>query len=300
MADLRPMEFGEILDGGLQVFRRHFGLFLKLSLAVMWLPLAFSVYWRARFLGLQATGNPEQTMAMIQSELIPFFLWGSVWFIIYGAGMLLLWAGSVRIISDSYLGHEPQFGDALAFGVGKIVPLFLVGLGKTLIIIMLAVACGLVFFLTVAAAKGGGALFALLAFFEVIGSFWLVIYVACAYMMTTPIVVLENLSSSFDSFGRSWEITKGARGRVFGLVFVVWLLASILPVVILNMMGAFIMQIAPAGMFYWTILAAVLPVLLTPVIPCVLTLTYYDLRVRREGFDLQLLSQQLGSASGIG
>lgn len=296
MADLRPMEFGEILDGGLQVFRRHFGLFLKLSLAVMWLPLAFSVYWRARFFGLQPTANPEQTMAMIQSEFIPFFLWGLVWGVLYGAGMLLLTAGSIKIISDSYLGREPQFGDALGFGVGKIVPLFLVGLGKGLILFLLVLACGLVFALTTAVGKGAGAVIALLAFVEVIGMVWLFVYVACGYMMTTPVVVLESLSSSFDSFGRSWEITKGARGRVFGLVFVATLLASVLPSIVLSAMGAFVVQIAPGAMFSWTILAAVLPIVLTPIVPCVLTLTYYDLRVRREGFDLQLLSEQLGSA----
>jgi hypothetical protein len=296
MADLRPMEFGEILDGGLQVFRRHFGLFLKLSLAVMWLPLAFSVYWRARFLGLQATTNPEQTMAMIQSELIPFFLWGLVWGVLYGAGMLLLTAGSIKIISDSYLGREPQFGDALGFGVGKIVPLFLVGLGKGLILMLLGIAFAVAFALTAAVGKGGGGVFLLIAFVEIIAMVWLFIYVACGYMMTTPVVVLENLSSSFDSFGRSWEITKGARGRVFGLVFVATLLASVLPAIVLSAMGAFVVQIAPGAMFYWTILAAILPIVLTPIVPCVLTLTYYDLRVRREGFDLQLLSEQLGSA----
>jgi hypothetical protein len=37
-----------------------------------------------------------------------------------------------------------------------------------------------------------------------------------------------------------------------------------------------------------------LPIMLTPIIPCVLTLAYYDRRVRREGFDLQLLGEQLG------
>jgi hypothetical protein len=296
MADLRPMEFGEILDGALQVFRRHFGLFLKLSLAVMWLPLAFSVYWRARFLGLQAAGNPEQTMAMIQSELIPFFLWGLVWAVLYGAGMLLLTAGSIRIISDSYLGREPQFGDALGFGVGKIVPLFLVGLGKWLILFLLALLFALVFALTAAVGKGSGALVGLLAVVEVIGMIWLFIYVACGYMLTTPVVVLENLSSAFDSFGRSWELTKGARWRVFALVFVATLLSSVLPSIVLSALGGFIVEIAPRAMFYWTILAIVLPVVLTPIVPCVLTLMYYDFRVRREGFDLQLLSEQLGSA----
>lgn len=290
MADLRPMEFGEILDGALQLFRRHFGLFLKLSLAVMWLPLAFSIYWRARFFGL-ATATPEQTAAVMQSQIVPFMLWGLVWGVLYGAGMLLLTAGSIRVISDSYLGREPQFGDSLQFGVGKIVPLFLVGLGKTLLLFLLLILSGVVIGLTGAA----GGLAVLLVFIEVIAAVWLFIYVACGYMVTTPVVVLETLSSNFDAFGRSWELTKGARGRVFGLVFVAGLISSVLPAVVLSAVGALIAQLAPVATIAWTVIAAVLPVVLTPIVPCVLTLAYYDLRVRHEGFDLQLLSEQLGS-----
>ena len=41
MSDLRPMEFGEILDGTFTLFRRHFTLFLRLSLIVMTVPVAF-------------------------------------------------------------------------------------------------------------------------------------------------------------------------------------------------------------------------------------------------------------------
>lgn len=290
MADLRPMEFGEILDGALQLFRRHFGLFLKLSLAVMWLPLAFSIYWRARFFGL-ATATPEQTAAVMQSQIVPFMLWGMVWGVLYGAGMLLLTAGSIRVISDSYLGRDPQFGDSLQFGVGKIVPLFLVGLGKTLLLFLLLILSGVVIGLTGAA----GGLAVLLVFIEVIAAVWLFIYVACGYMVTTPVVVLETLSSNFDAFGRSWELTKGARGRVFGLVFVAGLISSVLPALVLSALGALIAQLAPAATIAWTVIAAVLPVVLTPIVPCVLTLAYYDLRVRHEGFDLQLLSEQLGS-----
>ncbi len=290
MADLRPMEFGEILDGALQLFRRHFGLFLKLSLAVMWLPLAFSIYWRARFFGL-ATATPEQTAAVMQSQIVPFALWGMVWAVLYGAGMLLLTAGSIRVISDSYLGREPQFGDSLQFGVGKIVPLFLVGLGKTLLLFLLIILSGVVIGLTGAA----GGMAVLLVFIEAIAAIWLFIYVACGYMVTTPVVVLETLSSNFDAFGRSWELTKGARGRVFGLVFVAGLISSVLPSLVLSALGALIGQLAPAATIAWTVIAAVLPVVLTPIVPCVLTLAYYDLRVRHEGFDLQLLSEQLGS-----
>jgi hypothetical protein len=109
------------------------------------------------------------------------------------------------------------------------------------------------------------------------------------------VVVLETLSSNFDAFGRSWELTKGARGRVFGLVFVAGLISSVLPALVLSALGALIAQLAPAASIAWTVIAAVLPVVLTPIVPCVLTLAYYDLRVRHEGFDLQLLSEQLGS-----
>jgi hypothetical protein len=294
MADLRPMEFGEILDGALSLFRRHFGLFLKLSLAVMWLPIALGVYWRVRFLGLQAA-NPEQAAALLQGELVSFSLWALVWALVYGAGLLLLTAGSIRIIADSYLGREPQFGDALGFGVGKIVPLFLVGLGKSLLLILIGVLCGVVIAVTAAAGKALGPGVVILGVFaEVVASVWLVVYVATGYMVTTPAVVLETLPSSFDSFGRSWELTRGARGRVFGLVFVGTLIAAFLPQLVLSAVGGLVTELLPSFVLPWTIVAAALPIVLTPIVPCILTLAYYDLRVRREGFDLQLLSEQLG------
>ena len=290
MADLRPMEFGEILDGSLQLFRRHFGLFLKLSLAVMWLPLAASLYFRARFLGFGSM-NPQATAALMQNEIVPLVLLGLLWGVLYGAGMLMLTAGSIRAISDSYLGREPEFGESMRFGIGKIVPLFLVGLGKGLLLILLYILCAGVILLTGAA--GGMAL--LLVFIEVIAAVWLVVYVACGYMVTTPVVVLETLNSNLDAFGRSWALTKGMRGRLFGLVFVAYLIASWVPALVLAVVGSIVGELAPAAVFAWTVIGAVLPVVLTPIIPCVLTLAYYDLRVRHEGFDLQLLSEQLGS-----
>ncbi|HYL20849.1 MAG TPA: hypothetical protein VEU74_03735 [Gemmatimonadales bacterium] len=38
--------------------------------------------------------------------------------------------------------------------------------------------------------------------------------------------------------------------------------------------------------------------LMYPVITCVFTLFYCDLRVRKEGFDLEVLSRRLGSRQG--
>jgi hypothetical protein len=41
---------------------------------------------------------------------------------------------------------------------------------------------------------------------------------------------------------------------------------------------------------------ALVTLLIYPLIACVFTLFYYDLRVRKEGFDLEVLSGQLGIA----
>jgi hypothetical protein len=46
-----------------------------------------------------------------------------------------------------------------------------------------------------------------------------------------------------------------------------------------------------------TVVVAVVSLLIYPLLSCVFTLFYYDLRVRKEGFDLEMLSQQLGAAA---
>lgn len=298
MADLPPieqMEFGEILDGALSLFRRHFPLFLKLSLTVLWLPVVLALYWRVRFFGTQTT-TPEETVAVLQEQLVPLLLWSALLGIFYMCAMLLLTAGSIKIISDSYLGREPEFGDVWRFGFGKIVPLFLVGLGKGLLLVLLGLGCVFLGGVVVAVSKSLGTAFLVLAVLGLMaGSIWIVLFVACGYMVTTPSVVLDRLSSAFDSFGRSWELTRGAKLRMLGLAVVGWLISSALPAIVVQALGALVVELIPGAQLYWSIMSAVVPIMLAPILPCILTLAYYDLRVRREGFDLQLLSEQLGA-----
>jgi hypothetical protein len=185
--------------------------------------------------------------------------------------------------------------DALGLGFAKIAPLFLVWLGKTLLLVLLMTVCVLVVTVSILITKPVGALAVLVGFVEVVGAIWGLIYVATGYMVTSPVVVLESLTSSFDAFGRSWELMRGWRGRIFGLVFVAGLISNVLPSLVMTALGQLVVELAPAALMPWTVLSVAVPIFLAPVITCILTLGYYDLRVRREGFDLQLLSEQLGS-----
>jgi hypothetical protein len=293
------MDFGEVLDGALTLYRRNFALFIKLSLAVMWAPVALLVFLQLRFLaGFQAAarvGNPQAILTLWQDQFGAIVLWGLLWVVLYTAASLLLTAGTIRVISDNYLGRDPSFQEAFTQGVGKIVPLFLVELGKSIllfiIIVISSVVIGVIAGLSGAMGLAGAILFISLA---VVGAFWLAAYVWSAYGLTTPVIVLESLQSSFDSFGRSWELTTAARLRMFGWIAVAWLLASFLPYLVFRAVGFMIKDLGQTVLLGWLMVQSVFTIFLIPIRPCVRTLAYYDLRVRREAFDLELLGKELG------
>jgi hypothetical protein len=290
------MRLGEILDGSFNIYRRHFGLFMRLSLILVWLPAAAGIYLNLRF-----SNNPFELLNLFEHNIGSSIGIVILLVVVWTTCSLMLKAGTIRVISDSYLGREPELGSSLRFGVDKIMPLLLVALSKTLLIILLYVAVALAVMLLFFMGKIlGAAVGGLMAFLGVVAAAWFVIWVVCAYGVTTPIVVLEDLSSSFDAFGRSWELTRGARGKIAATVIVTSLISQFLPAIVITAISA---AVGAAGnqslQPLFVVISSLLSIVLAPILPCALTLLYYDLRVRREAFDIQVLSEQLGTGTGI-
>ena len=279
--DLRPLDFGEILDASLMIYRRHFGLFLKLAVITLAAPVVLFVYF-----GFQLFTGFEQDPLRILL-ILPVGL-------LYYVASLVLTAGTIRIISDSYLGRTARLRDALSLGMSKIWPLIAVGLGKGIVLALIMVATGVVAAIAIPLTRSVGAVGAIVAVALVVGGIWFAVYVACGYGVTTPVVVLEDLTSSFDAFGRSWDLTRGFKGKVLCLSVVAFLLCNLIPSQVFQAVATAVMPTAPAVGVGLMVCSVVLPLILAPVIASVITLMYYDLRVRREAFDLQVLGQQLG------
>jgi len=284
------MQLGEILDGSFNIYRRHFGLFMKLSIALVWLPTAAAIYFQVRY-----SNTPFELLTLVEANAGTSVLIGLLYIVVLTTVGLLLKATTIRVISDSYLGQEPQFGRALQFAVSKIGSLLVVALSKSLLLILVlgagAAVIALMFFVGKFVGLGG-----LLVFVGVIALGWLWVWVACGYGTTTPIVVLEDLDSSFDAFGRSWELTRGTRGKVFGTAVVAWLISQFLPqMVVGGVSGALGLVGNTSLQSLFVVLASLMGIVLAPILPCAITLLYYDLRVRREAFDLQILSEQMGT-----
>jgi hypothetical protein len=284
------MQLGEILDGSFSIFRRHFGLFMRLSLVLICAPAIIFVYVFTRFVT-----NPLGAANWVQDHILETVGLGIVGLFVWITISLLLKAGTIRIISDSYLGTEPSLSAALQFGTGRIVPLLLVAVAKGLLILALYIGIILMMVVVVALGRLFGPLGALLDLAGGIGAVWFFGYVLCGYGLTSMIVVLEDLKSSFDAFGRSAELTAGSRRKVFFVWLVIVIFTGIVPWLIVTAFQQLVGSESPLQPFLG-VLTVVGGVVLAPILPCGLTLLYYDVRVRREAFDLQILSEQLGTS----
>lgn len=272
---LRPMSFGEILDGSFTMYRRIFGTLVAIAIVCQGVPNLLGIY-------VEATGGIEVNLA----------LWVVV--LILGAiAALFTFGASLWAISEAYLGRTPSFGGAIRYALGRAWRLFIAGIAAYMLIILPVVGVGVGSALLIALAPLAGTVVMGLGLL-VAGVFSLII--ACGLSVVPQAAVLEELRAATDSIGRSWGLTKGFKWRAFGLFLISFLILGI-PTAALSVVAAIIDPEAfMAGQppLVTTVIGQVLGLVLYPILNCVFTLFYYDLRVRKEGFDLEHLSRQLG------
>jgi hypothetical protein len=241
---LRPLSFGEVLDGALVLLRRHFGLVLSIAVVCEGIPTAMDVY-------IDLTGGASQNPGLSLLDRLLTLV-----------GSVLVTGATVRVVSEGYLGESPLFGDAMRFAGSRFGAI----LGANIMSGILTVLA------TLALVIPG-------------------IVVACGYSVAAQAAALESGSSS-DALPRSWELTKGFRWKALGLgvvsiclILVVFVGAGVLGGILAGVMGGMDVVLAVIG--------ACVSMLIYPVISCVFTVFYYDLRVRKEGFDLEMLSRAM-------
>jgi hypothetical protein len=117
-------------------------------------------------------------------------------------------------------------------------------------------------------------------------------------LLVIPAVILEGKSGT-ESLARSKELTKYNRGRVVGVVFAMGFLMLLVTIAVGAVWG---MVMGATGMDLNGIVAvtgqSLIGYILQPLSSIALVLVYYDLRITHEGFDLEMLSSELGSTEG--
>lgn len=178
-------------------------------------------------------------------------------------------AATVFVVSESYLGRPLAAVDALR----RATPL----LGRLIV-------CSL--------------LFAIIVGFGFICFLLPGLVLLCGLILAFPSLVLEPANSPTGALSRSWSLTRGSRLRMFALMITLVLLLYV-PLLGLSVVAAVLLPDSGTPLEPGILTVAVVglvQMLLYPLFYCVLTVAYYDLRVRKEGFDLEVLASTLQPA----
>jgi hypothetical protein len=266
--DLRPMTLGEVLDRTFSLYRRNFLLFVGIAA----LPHLLILLFRFGTLVLtKATGSaakPDVSAGLLGGAILGALGGLVLMLFLYG----VVEAATVWAVSELYLGREASIRNSYSMAKGK---------AFTVLGIMMLV--GL--------ATGVGILLLVIPG----------IYIACRLAVAVPASIVED-DSPVSSMNRSMELTKGSAGQVFVLLLIVliltWVVSFLLqaPVFIFSGMAAVAKQQLSAGVTMYSYVAEFLTnVLISPVGTIAAALMYYNLRVQKEGFDIQHLFSTLGA-----
>jgi len=304
--DLRPLTLGELLDRAFTMYRRHFRLFVGL----MALPSLFTLVFALTSELMQALArNKAESFAGATPEaIIGIFLGGSIAFIAIFIAYLVTYMvtlGATTVaVSEIYAGREATIRSAYARVRGQIGRLMLLFLLIALRLMGIFVGVGFVMAIggaALATAVGGAAGAVMSGIGLVVGVFGLMLgsfVFALRYSVSVPALMLENVTAR-NAIRRSVSLTKGSLGRAAVLAIFATILAY---AALFLLQGPFTIGVVMAGpetnaALAFSLMGAVAgtigSAITGPIMIVALAVFYYDVRIRKEGLDLQLMVASL-------
>jgi hypothetical protein len=265
---LRAMGVGDILDETIRLYRQNFRTFVGIS-AVLQIPLVVLQLMQSGIVGPTGTGLLTAA-GDLQVGAFMFYVLSTFAMMFVSIFVSVMMQGALAgAISQGFLGRAISVRQAYRAAL----PCFW-RLLRALLLIGLAI-----FLLCI----------------TIIG-IPVAIFVGIRWALTVPPIVLENKRARA-GLARSWELVQGHWWRVCGILSIATIgtyLVSVIPGFILG--GALGAVLAVGGpnptLVYVFSLAvgALFGILAAPIMPTISVLLYYDLRIRKEGFDMQILA----------
>jgi hypothetical protein len=305
--NLRPLSLGEILDRTAQLYRSNFVLFAGIAAVYAGVVLV---------LNLMQIGLGELLRIVHMTEQLQWLTWtvaGAVALLMFVfAGMAVAannravaWVhlGEPATIRGAYLSILPRLGRYLWL---MVITAFVVWLPMALVY---GGYFGLIFFYVqpkgllaqpgvhhdpeaTAIFLGASVAFFLLILLSVVYA----ILMFLRYSLAVPACVVESLKAR-QALRRSIDLSKGARGRIFvlGLLVFVIELGLVLVTQIFFVVLAFKHGQLPAGVrALQQVVGFFTNSFIGPIYATGLTLFYFDQRVRKEGYDIEWMMQAAG------
>lgn len=287
--ELRPLSLGALLDRTFSYYRTHFWLFVGIMAVpqALLLILMTGMFWAVSLL---ATPGPPNSVR---------FVFNFIWYFPLGLSVVVFcvyptaYAATTFALSEVHLERTITIRAAYRKALGKLGRVAKLGmavlvrmLGWLITVILPLVAILLVFRLGLAVLVRMLWLIALiLSPIAILLLFW--------YGFAVPVLLLENISAG-QALKRSRFLSRGQLGRIFlsgllaAVVFVALALMIQVPIVVATGLIPRDLDLFWFGTLTWAGYLLV-GALTAPLLMIALVLLYYDVRVRKEGFDLQLM-----------
>jgi hypothetical protein len=274
-AGLRPLGVGEILDVAIKIYRARFGVLIRAVTVVLAPVFALSAVIR---LSIPASDN---LFGSTQPGSTPEIDGSQIW--AFAAGTLLIailafvasqvaTGACFKAVSGAYLDEQPDWRESLRFARSRLGSLLWLSFLLVVTLTPAFLAC------------------------LVPG-----IYLYVAWSVAAPALLLED-RRGWAALKRSRELVRGRFWPTVGVLLLVTILSGIVQAIFLGVLSGLVsvtgneVAQALADAVGQTASSA----LTTPLSASVLTVLYFDLRVRKEGFDLELLARRLGVEPGPG
>ncbi len=292
---LRPLGVGDVLDRTFTVYRSKPLVFIGLSaiwyllLVLVFVVLAVAIFAGAlaAFSRQTATPSPDQIAGAL-AGIIGFVIVAVIFAILLFSAQS---AALVHAAARRYLAKDVAIGEAFRAGLSASARLFIAG-----VLVFLAILGVWAVLLIAAALTNQGLAFVVAVLAGIVAT----AYLGCSWLVAPVIVVVEKMGP-IAALGRAWRLSAGSRWRIFGIQVLLFILNLVLSLLIGGIFGGFAAaggQSGTPGTFGTTNVIQSLvnlasTIIWAPVEWIAFTVLYYDLRVRKEAFDLQLAAEAL-------
>jgi hypothetical protein len=260
---LRQMGIGELIDAAVKLYRRDW-LALMGIVAFVLVPATFAQFWLTQgligpMIGTRSPSSDAATQFLIVS-LVVF----AIQFLIVQPFLV---AAITRAAADAYLGERVSIGRTYQYALRKLPAILLITILTTIVTLIgfiLLIIPGIIAFVRLALAP--------------------------------PVVVVEDVRGT-KAIGRSWRLTKGSFWRLLGLLILSGLIAAVGALIITVPTELIALSLGVGGWPVSALGSALATVLITPFSMLIIVLFYFDMRIRKEGFDIEVMAQELAPTS---
>jgi hypothetical protein len=260
---LRQMGIGELIDAAVKLYRRDWLALIGIAAFVL-VPVSFAQFWVTQVMlgSVSPTAPPtDETAVQLLVVTLIFLL---IQFLIVQPFLV---AAVTRAAADAYLGERVSVGRTYRYALSRLLAILwitILTLIVTLLGFILLIIPGIIAFVRLA--------------------------------LTAPVLIVEDVRGT-GALRRSWNLTRGSFWRLLGVLILATLIAAVASLIITIPAEVVAVVIGPDGWPVSALGSVLATVLVTPFSTLIVVLFYFDMRIRKEGFDIEVMARELAPAS---